>query len=570
MMAASLFFLLFLPGGFPILPGRTPSPTAGAVTAPGRTLGRALNVLLGSPGKGALPRRDLVFLVDPTPSLASSGFAREFASALSRNGKALAGTRIGLALAAEKARLLLPPTTDHQSLPSLLEKTLAHPSDRILNVYASIRRVASLVPWGPGERKLILVSLDNGDAEDDLEGTVRTLKKERITFSAVTTEAFLADTYWKIRSYGIPRKVRMRGGDSPFTDLPWGWIFQFNIVNESTPSGFAQYGLSRLAAATGGRIFLYSPPRTSAHTCSPDRGCPFCGGDHIVRGEAFVEATVRYFAPWTLSRKECLKEAAKNPVLKALLRAWREAFREGLLRSRPSLQPSGSGYKEARDQTGSWRILTGSLKFSQLASRADRAAKACTKILSTLQRDLARAKDFKGGLPRFRAMADLTVLLLRVTRVNLIAFSFWCREAAPILAGKKPSRTEPPEIPWVPPGRKPSGIGWTDYPLCHGIPPFLELHLPGGKAFKKELAALEGPVRAFLDKYAGTPYAMALRRSGIAVFHFTYPGKYTRIDRRRFSSSSAGKDATTLTRRPPRAAGGSGRSAGGPVTGGGK
>ena len=562
-----LFLLLPGPGA---LPAQASPPTAAAVTAPGRKFDRALDILLGKPAKDAPPGRDLVFLVDPTPSLARSGFVREFSLVLSRNKAHLSRTRIGLALVAEKAQVLLPPGLDHEKLPSLMEKALARPASRIQNVYASIRRIASLVSWGPGKRELILVSLDNGDAEDDLEGTVRSLKKDKITFIAVAAEAFLADTYWKNRSYGIPRGVRMKGGDSPFTDLPWGWIFQHQPANEVTPAGFAQYGLNRLAAATGGRIFLYSPPQTSGHTCSPYGGCPFCDGDHLPRGEAYVDVSVHFFAPWTLSRRESLKAAAKEPCLKALLRAWRSASREGLLRSRPSLQPAGSSFKESRNQAGSWRILTGSLQFSQLAARADKAGKACGRIIETLKKDLARSKGFKGSLPRFRAMAELTLILLQVTRVNLLAFSAWCREAAPVLSRRKPAGLDPPEIPWVPPGRKPSGIGWTDFPLCHGVRPFLELHLPGGEAFKKELTALEGPVQAFLEKYSGTPYATALRRSGIAVFHFTYPGKYKRIDRRRLSSHSAQKDTTTLTRRPARAAGGTGRSAGGPTTGGGK
>ena len=42
-------------------------------------------------------------------------------------------------------------------------------------------------------------------------------------------------------------------------EVPWGWLFQQSVANQTVPGGFASFGLTRIATASGGRIFLFFP-----------------------------------------------------------------------------------------------------------------------------------------------------------------------------------------------------------------------------------------------------------------------------------------------------------------------
>ena len=97
--------------------------------------------------------------------------------------------------------------------------------------------------------------------------------------------------------------------------------------------------------------------------------------------------------------------------------------------------------------------------------------------------------------------------------------------------------------------------------------PFLALDLPGGDAFRRELEALDSVVEPFLERYEHTPFAVALRRSGIARFHPTFLGSGAPPPRLRPRSSTLEDPLTERGRATrPDAAGGS-RPSSGPTTG---
>lgn len=76
-------------------------PTAAAVTEPGRTLTRPLNVVGGGSSREATVRM-LVVLLDPSPELVKGGFVDVFTAALAASARPLIRTRIGLAVTASK------------------------------------------------------------------------------------------------------------------------------------------------------------------------------------------------------------------------------------------------------------------------------------------------------------------------------------------------------------------------------------------------------------------------------------------------------------------------------------
>jgi hypothetical protein len=127
---------------------------------------------------------------------------------------------------------------------------------------------------------------------------------------------------------------------------------------------------------------------------------------------------------------------------------------------------------------------------------------------------------------------------------------------------------QPPEIPAVDGDQRPVGIGFGNFGLCHGVKPFFEVELPGGKALRPELERLDALFSAYEERYGRSQFGAALRHNGIARFWVTFPGNVTRPPRVRPKSGSDPGGAVTPTR-PQRNGPGGGGGATGPTTGGG-
>ena len=56
-----------------------------------------------------------------------------------------------------------------------------------------------------GSREIVLVTLENGDAEDDVEATVAALGRAGVKLSVIAREAFLANIQFQtVNKYGFP------------------------------------------------------------------------------------------------------------------------------------------------------------------------------------------------------------------------------------------------------------------------------------------------------------------------------------------------------------------------------
>jgi len=543
-------------------------PTAADVTEPGRSLDRALRVVL-SGQKGS---QTLYFLIDSTKSLVEAGFAKRLAAALAAKQAELRETSIGIARVGtsrgKKPAIELAPTTDHARVVGSVHAVLARPSSAFQNVYADIRKLAAVMDQAPGNHRICLVTLENGDAEDDLEETVNVLSKSRVQLSAITSESYLADSYWRTnRQANKPRGTELTGGDGPYTELPYGWVLQPVSVNEISPSGFAGYGITRLAAATKGKVFLYAP-KAAGHKCTvyPTQACLFCSGDHINPAEVYWDARVRQLAPLAASRRDAFREVAHDPYFRAVMRAWRDAAKAGIVASSPPLKQAGSTVRRGRgDRPRNLGLMT-TLGFGRNARRALAAKREVERILENLDADLERAEKNGRGRARQKAMAETTRLLLLITRVNLITYRGFCLELGLKLGGRIKFDYQPPERAITDNPRRAVGIGYSSMCLCHGAAPFLQVELPG-ENIDKELQRLDTEITRFLDRYAHTPFAIALDRSGIARFHLTFPGIPRSRPRKRPRSQTSDQPKTpTKTGRPSRSGSGSG-STSGPTTG---
>jgi len=537
-------------------------PVAADVTERGRGLSYAIDRLLVPRREAAGEERTVWLLIDVTSSLRRSPFADLLADSIARNARKLVKTRIGVGVVGADGGAALAPTAEHARVAPEVRTLLTRPAKTFQNVYAAVRRYATAP--SVGTREIVLVTLENGDAVEDLGAVVATLKRTGTRLGAIAREAFLSDSYWVTHETQAPRRFTMIGGDTAFIELPWGWLFQQGIQNEVVPSGFAMYGITRMAAASGGKVFLYYPPTNTTTPCAYRGFCPFCSNDQIGAHEFYETHRLRTLSPLAGSKAEVFGQAGRDPYFKAALRTWARASKEGLTISRPSVKPAGSSLRREKRQRGNPTTFGRSLGFSSQAMKAEKLAATAGRFAADLA---AEVEEIGSGVPRYRAVAEYTVLMLRLTRLNLLYYAAFCREVAPKYGAMASDPPTPPQRWIYGPRQMPTGIMWSSMTLSHGVPPFYELRLPGDEKTDRELRAFAPRFHAFIARYGRTPFAEAARQAGIARFVVSFRGKSapppTRVPR-----SSEKKETTTETERPQRGGGGSG--SGGGATSGGK
>ncbi len=542
--------------------------TAADVTERGRTIDKILDlVLLPSRPVGA-DGRSVLLLVDVTPSLIQSELPARLEQAMERDADGLANTRLGVALVGDEGRPVLPPTSDYAAVRRTVREICARPATRFQDVYADVRRVLPVLKRERGLRELVLVTLENGDAEDDLEATVGALSRAQVRCSVVAREAFLSDPWWAFRQPRGPKGTTFTGAEGAFIELPWGFRYQAAPGALSVPSGFAMYGLTRLAAATAGKVYVYYPVTDRTHTCiDPYWGtCPFCDGDHVPTNETYQTHRLRALAPLALSRREAIATEAADPYYEATLDAWEQLARYDLVYAKPGLRRSSNGVRVEELAYAGWSGLGWSVAFPSEAAHARRLLVALDVILKQLEAGIRHAEEKGGGLDRCRALAETTRLLGYVTRTNLVLFEAFATEVAPRWVATRAKDVQPPEVWPYPDGTRWQEIGCRMLSLCHGPRPFLELHLPGGAATRAALDRLCEVWDGYETRYAHTPFLLAARRTGLARFYLVVrPGGPTPHRKPDLSDTDA---AVTLPERPARPGASSGGGAATPASGG--
>ena len=169
------------------------------------------------------------------------------------------------------------------------------------------------------------------------------------------------------------------------------------------------------------------------------------------------------------------------------------------MRSSPSVKLTGNGLVPQRSRPGRIPNLFRPTGFARQAARAKKLTRECDLIRTSLEKKLA-AQEKSRTIPRYRAMAAFTALMLQLTKVNLIGFHGWCNEIAPGIVSTTVPAFEPPEVDRVDRTRRPVGVWFSNYSLCHGVRPFFDVELPGGVLFRKELRKLDSMVRAFENR----------------------------------------------------------------------
>jgi len=541
---------------------------AAEITERNRPLDRILDLtLLPRDGPGG---RTLLVVIDPTPSLKKSAFAAAFRGALLRHADRLPGTAIGVL---DMDGIRLPPTFDRERTATAVDEVVAKPETTIVNVYAAVRRAAEHLSDKPGKRQILLVTLENGDAEDDLDRTAAALVKAGVKVNVIAREAFLSDSYWLRRPEEWHPSLIMFGGESAYPEVPWSFLLQNGNPTEAVASGFAIFGLSRIAAATHGRVFLYYPTGSTLARCVPPGPgilCPVCRNRHLDCGETYQTHRLRAVAPLIGPRRLVGKKAAADPYFQAAQSAWAVAAKKGVMAYRPTVGFTGDGLRARGLEEGKRFVLGDTTALEAQAVRGDKAAAACGTILNGLTSAIRHA-DAGEGSERYRAIAEYTRVMLEVTRFNCLHYSAFCRRVAPAWEKAENRAPKPPEIPVLRPDYLYFRIGWLNLSLCHGVRPLMEYRFPGGDKLHREMARLDRVVAEFRTRYAHTPFAQAVRRQCLATFYLV--GKLQAgLPPPRWAPRGGGGGTTSPSpgpQRPSRGAPSGGGAGGGTTTGGG-
>jgi hypothetical protein len=367
------------------VPAPQDSPTAASTTEGKRGIARALRLLLQVDASDKDYARTILILVDRTVSVRNSGFERELRMALQRQASQLGTTEFAVEGFGGKDVPGLPPTGDRNALLAAIAAQLDKPDAQFHDPYKALRESSRALSKSKGKRVVLLVTFDNVDVESELEQTVQLMNRAGITVHVLTGESYLSDSYWVDKSYRqAPRGAQLIGSDAAIVDMPWGWLFQSAIANEVSPAGFTTYGLGRLAAGTGGRVFLFTPPSDTGHRCVIYGTCPFCSGDHVQELEVYRDGRMALIAPELGERQAVLRGLASDPWFRAVHRVWNDAARAKLLRSYPGVKFSSNGLTETRARRGSWPSWISTLSFKRNARQATSCGRTRSNCASAL------------------------------------------------------------------------------------------------------------------------------------------------------------------------------------------
>lgn len=560
---------------------RTQAPAAPAradsITEPGRGLLRPLQDFLGLPtGASPTTARTLVLVLDPSEALAEAGFVAEFGKALRGAAAELRAAKVGLFVAGQG--MVVKPTANLATVEKAVAVALTKPRDVPHNLMAAVREAAKDMGGSRGARHLLVVSLDNTETEDDVEGTGKQLAARGVTLSVVAPDACYADCHWAPggapRLMNVARQARAEspailvGGDAPIIDLPHGFLFQMYDGCVVTPAGYAPWAWNRLVQVAGGRsrAYIFAGKSNWTHHCILFGECLDCGRyyhwdpteppmgrpGHPDHTEDYRIGRLQQMAPLLGSRIEAARILGRDPIVRATQVAWRAACAGGVMFGSPSLRLTRDGAVPENE------AVDGPPRDSQLLGEEavrhpdDHLAKAraIAAQAAAIEAELDRALAAASPGPGIRQLANARYLqiMLLLTRVALIDYEYFVVHKMPdvLVADGR---------------RKGASLEVGEQSICHGLGIHLRRMAQDHPA-RPVMARLAGLLDQFERDFGGSPVSFALRRMSLPKFEIWYPGEPVEVDgdRPRFPGSEP---------RPPVTGRPTGSAPTGPTTGGG-
>jgi hypothetical protein len=416
----------------------------------------------------------------------------------------------------------------------------------------AIRRVAQAMGTFAGRKLLVLVTMENGDTEDNLEETLKKLQACGVTLHVASREAVYSDPFYEARagglagyykSYDLELPYDLTGLDSPVAEYPLGWVLDRTGIHHAVPSGFGTYALTRLALATGGTYSILPVTDPGVLPFCAEAGCPLCAGGHGGCDAVYDPSRLALVAPAFGPREAYRGELGKVALARTFFQAWQIAYDAGLCAMAPpwevkggSLNPRGprgargplqpvpwpSAQPEGIAWTG-WDLDRTTHGGQGVAGdwKVEDAIRECEKAIVLLENGLRTA-----GLPepsrRLVATAETLLCQLHATRFNLNQFRIVRDDLkaadAPLPAAATMGGFARPALADT---RKRPAQKWNydyrDVWLCHGGDHAADVTFLGGAPVRREQAALVERIEKNIQKYRGTPWEILSRRIGLVL-----------------------------------------------------
>jgi hypothetical protein len=514
----------------------------------------------------AMPERErsnvlVCWLIDNNATMVKNDLHEEIASSIVSSFRHFEEERLRMAVVGlgENPELVCPITRDLDEVADSIRALTARPDDAFKNTMDGMRIAATAMKEYKGEKILVLMTLENGDNEDDIELTRKLLEKYEIKLEVVSLEAIYSDPWWQV--YGGSYKnmgFDLYGAETPYREYPAGWLYDPLIYSNTVPSGFGFYGLAHLAAETGGKYFLYAPPAEGQRFCKTVR-CPFCNSTHTECDAIYDPMKLGTLQPSVESRKDYESDMRKEKLYHATAKAWEIAYKTGVCGNEPPLLSKGSTVVDSEGKinknnrptyypNGDWKGLK---------SKALKGIKELDKAISQLKK--AIGVPSRDSMPtRVEANAESLLIHLSAARFNLGQLTLLC-DGMIKLDKAKPAAADAFAKPKL---EKARGKKVTTYMtdtlyFCHGGDRMKNIGFLGGKDTRKELLELCELVDKTSARYNETPWELIVRRAGLVLFRPVIPvpvKPLTPEERKRQRERSKTQQKTTQTKNPAKPA----------------
>jgi len=519
----------------------------------------------------------VVWLVDNASMLKTAKQGEFLAGAVAR---AFSGTKVNHAVVAfgERPRVVLKATEDLSRVSAAIEGlAAARPDDALKNCLLNVREAAKVAAGASGAKKLlVLFTQENGDNEDDVEGTLKFLKSSGVSLYPIAPEALYSDPYWESALSGTmvffedqsrfrKLKFQLRGPESAYLEFPYGWPYTMVDPAYTVPSGFGYWALDRLATHSGGKYFLYTAEKSPLNFCQR-YGCPLCGGQHKACGATFDVAKLSVTAPQIGSRAEYLARRGRDKLFLACLAAWERLNRANVLRGTPPLRGGAGALSENNRPDKPAQGLFGDdwKAIRQGALRAIGDVEKTAVELRAVAEKLGKDSEMR-DVAAADALGVHLRMLVEVYR-QLVAF---CEEMDRVVRTRRPAASDGVASSALEGGggKQVAGFSYHNVFLCHGGAALKEVKFLGDPA---GLHAALDHADGMIEKHRGTPWEVLMRRAYLPVFTPFYEigeGREATTRRTKSSSSTSQVETPATPARPQRPAQGTESGSAGTSTG---
>lgn len=257
------------------------------ITVPGLDLNqiteRIATARLGTVPKDCKEPPLLIWLIDNTSYIETLRCHELLAQAISKELSKYKLFQIALVKFGTKTEVILNPTDKlnaiNRAISDIFQKT-----DNVYKDYCeAIRFCTTSFRDYPGKKHLIIFTLQNNCIDCKLEETLESLKGN-MTLDVISGGTVFQFTSPEFRPEKLDYQTQTISYESPEAEFNRGYrAGTFNsyspyFYNNYVSSGYGYYGLSRLAAYSGGKYYLYSPPTNAKSKSFCElHYCAWCG-----------------------------------------------------------------------------------------------------------------------------------------------------------------------------------------------------------------------------------------------------------------------------------------------------